>query len=100
MFELCSRYSAGVPIRMVWDGGAIGENYWSALKGGPNAQKFIVLVNRAEIAAALAQLSRPEPKSAKGPASRPDSANQHKPRQRSEDGPDRLCMFYGEASGQ
>ncbi|MET4323953.1 ABC transporter substrate-binding protein [Bradyrhizobium sp. RT5a] len=48
----------GLPIRMVWDGATIGENYWTVLKGGPNstnAQKFIAFVNRAEVAAAFTQ---------------------------------------------
>ncbi|MGY4408212.1 ABC transporter substrate-binding protein [Bradyrhizobium sp. USDA 3315] len=48
----------GVPIRMVWDGGTITENYWIVVKGGPNsanAQKFIAFVNRAEMAAAFTQ---------------------------------------------
>ncbi|MDH2357267.1 ABC transporter substrate-binding protein [Bradyrhizobium sp. SSUT112] len=48
----------GVPLRMVWDGASIGNNYWTVLKGGPNsanAQKFIAFVNRAEMAAAFTQ---------------------------------------------
>ncbi|MCK1641368.1 ABC transporter substrate-binding protein [Bradyrhizobium sp. 157] len=48
----------GAPIRMVWDGATVTENYWTVLKGGPNsanAQKFIAFVNRAEIAAAFTQ---------------------------------------------
>ncbi|MCK1754889.1 ABC transporter substrate-binding protein [Bradyrhizobium sp. 137] len=48
----------GVPIRMVWDGAAISDNYWTVLKGGPNsanAQKFIAFVNRAQMAAAFTQ---------------------------------------------
>ncbi|MDH2357226.1 ABC transporter substrate-binding protein [Bradyrhizobium sp. SSUT112] len=48
----------GQPVRMVWDGANVGDNYWVVLKGGPNsanAQKFIAYVNRAEIAAAFTQ---------------------------------------------
>ncbi|WP_439366120.1 ABC transporter substrate-binding protein [Bradyrhizobium sp. DASA03005] len=48
----------GIPLRMIWDGAAIVDNYWTILKGGPNsanAQKFIAFVNRAEIAAAFTQ---------------------------------------------
>lgn len=48
----------GLPIRMVWDGASVGDNYWTVLKGGPNsanAQKFIAFVNRAEVAAAFTQ---------------------------------------------
>ncbi|UWU83095.1 ABC transporter substrate-binding protein [Bradyrhizobium yuanmingense] len=48
----------GTPLRMVWDGATIGENYWTVLKGGPNstnALKFIAFVNRAEMAAAFTQ---------------------------------------------
>ncbi|MCK1755081.1 extracellular solute-binding protein, partial [Bradyrhizobium sp. 137] len=48
----------GAPIRMVWDGATLGDNYWTVLKGGPNsanAQKFIAFVNRAEMAAAYTQ---------------------------------------------
>ncbi|WFU62588.1 ABC transporter substrate-binding protein [Bradyrhizobium brasilense] len=48
----------GVPIRMVWDGAATVENYWTVLKGGPNsqnAQKFIAFVNQSEMAAAFTQ---------------------------------------------
>ncbi|MET4449777.1 spermidine/putrescine-binding protein [Bradyrhizobium sp. GM2.2] len=48
----------GVPIRMVWDGALVYENYWTVLKGGPNsanAQKFLAFVNRAEVAAAFTQ---------------------------------------------
>lgn len=48
----------GMPLRMVWDGGTLDEQYWTILKGGPNsanAQKFIAFVNRAEIAAAFTQ---------------------------------------------
>ncbi|WP_439366135.1 ABC transporter substrate-binding protein [Bradyrhizobium sp. DASA03005] len=48
----------GLPLRMVWDGATLGDNYWTVLKGGPNtanAQKFIAFVNRAEMAAAFTQ---------------------------------------------
>ncbi|WP_439366132.1 ABC transporter substrate-binding protein [Bradyrhizobium sp. DASA03005] len=48
----------GAPLRMVWDGAIIVENYWAVLKGGPNsanAQKFVAFVNRAETAAAFTQ---------------------------------------------
>jgi len=48
----------GAPIRMVWDGAVVGDNYWTVLKGGPNsanAQKFVAFVNRAEIAAGFTQ---------------------------------------------
>lgn len=48
----------GIPLRLVWDGAAIGLTYWTVLAGGANtanAQKFIAFVNRAEIAAAFTQ---------------------------------------------
>ncbi|MGY4408220.1 ABC transporter substrate-binding protein [Bradyrhizobium sp. USDA 3315] len=48
----------GVPIRTVWDGATITDNYWIVVNGGPNsanAQKFIAFVNRAEMAAAFTQ---------------------------------------------
>ncbi|MHB0791053.1 ABC transporter substrate-binding protein [Bradyrhizobium sp. 5.13L] len=48
----------GVPIRMVWDGAHISDNYWVVVRGGPNsanAQKFIAFMNRAEMAAAFTQ---------------------------------------------
>ncbi|MET4323932.1 ABC transporter substrate-binding protein [Bradyrhizobium sp. RT5a] len=48
----------GAPIRMVWDGATVTDNYWTVLKDGPNsanAQKFVAFVNRAEIAADFTQ---------------------------------------------
>ncbi|MCK1353265.1 ABC transporter substrate-binding protein [Bradyrhizobium sp. CW7] len=48
----------GAPIRMVWDGAYVGDNYWIVINGGPNsanAQKFIAFVNRVEVAAAFTQ---------------------------------------------
>ncbi|MDF0523429.1 ABC transporter substrate-binding protein [Bradyrhizobium yuanmingense] len=48
----------GAPIRLVWDGAYVNDNYWIVVKGGPNsanAQKFIAFVNRAEVAAAFTQ---------------------------------------------
>ncbi|MGY2933011.1 spermidine/putrescine-binding protein [Bradyrhizobium sp. GM6.1] len=48
----------GAPIRMVWDGAYMSDNYWIVVRGSSNsanAQKFIAFVNRAEMAAAFTQ---------------------------------------------
>ncbi|MGY2933016.1 spermidine/putrescine-binding protein [Bradyrhizobium sp. GM6.1] len=48
----------GAPVRMVWDGAYMTDNFWIVIKGGPNsanAQKFIAFANRAEMAAAFTQ---------------------------------------------
>lgn len=48
----------GVPLRMVWDGAHVTDNYWIVIKRGPNSangQKFIAFVNRAEMAAGFTQ---------------------------------------------
>ncbi|MCA1510407.1 ABC transporter substrate-binding protein [Bradyrhizobium sp. NBAIM01] len=48
----------GAPLRLVWEGANMGENYWTILKGGPNSangQKFLAFVNRAEVAADFTQ---------------------------------------------
>ncbi|SCB56146.1 putative spermidine/putrescine transport system substrate-binding protein [Bradyrhizobium shewense] len=55
----------GAPIRMVWEGATLADNYWIIVQGGPNsanAQKFIAFVNRAETAAAFTrQTNFPSP---------------------------------------
>lgn len=48
----------GAPIKMVWDGAALGYVRAAVLKGGPNtanAQKLIAFLNRAQVAAAFTQ---------------------------------------------
>ncbi|MET4236191.1 spermidine/putrescine-binding protein [Bradyrhizobium sp. LA6.10] len=48
----------GGPVRIVWEGAYMNQNYWTVLKGGPNsknAQKLIAFVNRAQIAAGFTQ---------------------------------------------
>ncbi|MET4608842.1 spermidine/putrescine-binding protein [Bradyrhizobium sp. JR4.1] len=48
----------GARLRMIWNGGLVGNVPMTILKGGPNtanAQKFIAFLNRAQIAAGFTQ---------------------------------------------
>ncbi|MBT1517381.1 ABC transporter substrate-binding protein [Bradyrhizobium sp. SRL28] len=56
--RVISAISQGAPIKFVWDGAYLSDQYLTILKGGPNtanAQKLIAFLNRAQIAAGWTQ---------------------------------------------